>query len=220
MIGRESLGDEPYTCLICHQLLRYPVHCRKCNSEYCTGCAARWQDTNNTCPLRCSSPWVLDESLSKNLLLKCPLGKTCKPLSPETFERHLEDCLRNRLVLNYQCSQQHPLSYMTAPKQIGCADCGKVRMARSICFECMELGETFLYYYCEKCRMPKFTKKSCPVEHEFVHMIPKGGFTCVGCQQTSSKKQRCYRDEDCKMTFCVGCYQKLPDRITDRTNEN
>lgn len=202
LINKERLAEETYTCLICHQLLRYPVHCSKCKSEYCKQCALKWKKENNTCPLRCMAPWIIQESESKNIELKCPVGECCDPISPENFEEHLNECLRENLKKRYLCTKNHQLTYMSDARSLICSDCGKTSLCRSVCLSCKVIGATFLYYYCCKCRIPPLTKKFCPVGHEFAHIIPKGGFVCNICGQTSSKKQLSFGDKHCNFAIC------------------
>ena len=65
-----------------------------------------------------------------------------------------------------------------------CADYGKLSLGKSVCLTFTELSDTNLYFYCPQCRISLLSKKDCPVAHEFVHVLPKGGFVCNICCQS------------------------------------
>lgn len=99
-IVKTSLVDEKLTedqlhdntCMICLDIVMFPVSCTVCRSKYCMPCANIWKAKHNSCPKKCQEPWLLNIDKSSGILLRCPYDKECPHSTPEKLNSHLAVC--------------------------------------------------------------------------------------------------------------------------------
>ncbi len=153
------------TCSICLMLLRDPVECKRCQTQFCQSCASKWKQERQRCPVRCR-PFDTQPShkfvrtMLDELTIKCPRSE----IGCDTIVRYTG--------LNSHTNV-----------------CGFVEV---VCpgGECQVLRKDFQQHYAE-CGLVKITCEYC---HEGIQRFIFQNHLDEACDKFPTKCQHCSRD--------------------------
>lgn len=87
---------EKYECVICNEVCVKPMMCKGgCRRVYCMKCVSDWKQTKDMCPLKCSSPFIVERIPDIMLEFACPFEpEKCTAFinSLSKFNSHHIDC--------------------------------------------------------------------------------------------------------------------------------